>query len=162
MAETNGADPTVPAGRAEDEAETRRRSGVGAASGPTSVDEARRELHETRRRMSQDMDDIEARLRHVGGDLRRRLDILEPARARIRHDVWRSLAIALGVGLAYGLLTGKRRNRRRGFAGDVVRSSVAKLPGAVFSGVRAGVADRLRDEWEARQATRALHAPAGA
>ncbi len=118
---------------------------------PRTVEEARRQLAETRRQLTRDLDGIEARLRGTASDLRQQLDVLEPARERIRADIWKSLALAFGAGLAYAVLTAKRGGRR-GFAGEVLHSAVAQLPGAVFSGVRAGVADRLRQDWRSRRA----------
>ncbi len=117
------------------------------AAEPRTVEEARRGLDQTRERISQDLDVIEARLRGAAGDLRERMDLLEPARERIRADVWTALAVAFGAGLAYAVLTAPRRDGRRGPLGRMLHSSARRLPGAVLAGVRAGVADRLRDEW---------------
>ncbi len=122
------------------------------AAEPRSVDDARRDLDATRQRISQDLDVIEARLRGAAGDMRARLDLLEPARTRIRADVWTALAVAFGAGLAYAILTAPRRDGRRGPLGRIIHSTATRLPGAVFAGVRAGVADRLRDEWKGRHA----------
>ncbi len=125
---------------------------TGDVAQPRSVDEARRDLDVTRERISQDLDVIEARLRGAADDIRERLDLLEPARARIRADVWTALAVAFGAGLAYAVLTAPRRDGRRGPVGRMVHSTVRRLPGAVFAGVRAGVADRLEEEWKGRRA----------
>lgn len=119
---------------------------------PRNVEEARRELAETRRQLTRDLDDIEARLRGTAADMRQRLDLLEPARERIRHDVWTSLGLAFGAGLAYALLTARHHDGRRGPLGRVLHSAATQLPAAVFSGVRAGVADRLRHDWMSRRA----------
>ncbi len=128
----------------------RGRTRKGAANGaaqPRNVEEARHELAATRRRISQDLDVIEARLRGAAGDFRQRLDVLEPARARIRAQVWASLALAFGAGLAYALLTAPRSDGRRRPLGRMLHSTARRLPGAVFAGMRAGVADRLQQEW---------------
>jgi len=123
-----------------------------AAAKPRSLDEARSGLEATRRRISRDLDDIEGRLRFAAGDIRQRLDLLEPARRRIRAEVWASVAVAFGAGVAYALLTAPRRNGRRGARGHVLRTTASRLPGAIFAGVRAGVADRLQQEWKGRRA----------
>ena len=129
------------------------RTDDGAAAGrPQSVDQARRSLEATRRRLSRDLDDIESRLRVAAGDIRERLDLLEPARRRIRAKVWPSVGVAFGTGLAYALLTSRRQDGRRRALGRVLRTTARRLPGAVFAGVRAGVADRLQQEWKGRRA----------
>ncbi len=122
------------------------------AGQPRSVDEARRDLDATRRRISADLDVIEARLRGAAGDIRTRLDLLEPARTRIRADVWTALAVAFGAGLAYAVLSAPRRDGRRGPVGRILHSTATRLPGAIFAGVRAGVADRLQQEWKGHRA----------
>ena len=112
-----------------------------------SVDDMRRELETSRQRMSQDLDTIEHRLRRLAERLRARFDLLQPARARIREDIWGSLALAFGAGLALALITARRRDGRRSFAGQVVRSAAVQLPGALVGGIRAGIGDALRQEW---------------
>lgn len=107
----------------------------------------RRELEATRSRMSRDMDVIERRLRQVADDMRGRLDLLQPARERIREDVWRSLGLAFGAGVAFAFITAKGRDGRRSFVGEVLRSALMQMPAAVISGVRAGIGDALQREW---------------
>ncbi len=124
----------------------------GRGTEPRSVDEAREQLHATRQRLSRNLDAIEARLRGTAEDIRERLDVLEPARERIRAEVWTSLALAFGAGLAYALMTGRRRDGRRGPVGHLLHTTATRLPGAVFAGVRAGVADRVREDWRGRRA----------
>lgn len=119
---------------------------------PRNVGEARRDLDATRRRLSHDLDAIEARIRAAKGDIQERLDLLTPARERIRSDVWKSLALAFGAGLAYALLTAKRDDGRRPFLGNVLRSAMAQLPGALVGGIRAGLGERLQQEWQNRPA----------
>ncbi len=142
------------ADRQQDGGMTERTTDVAAE--PRSVEDARRDLDATRQRMSRDLDAIEARLRGAAGDMRERLDLLEPARTRIRADLWTALAVAFGAGLAYAVLTAPRRDGRRGPIGRMLHSTATRLPGAILAGVRAGVTDRLQQEWKGR---RALPAP---
>ncbi len=124
----------------------------GRPAEPGSVAEARRDLAETRRQLTRDLDGIEARLRGTASDLRQRLDLLEPARERIRSDVWSSLAVAFGAGLAYAVLTTRRRDGERGPLGRAIHSAARQMPGAILGGVRAGVAQRLRQDLDGRRA----------
>jgi ElaB/YqjD/DUF883 family membrane-anchored ribosome-binding protein len=122
----------------------------GATTEPHSIEEARDALAATRQRISQDLDSIEARLRGTAEGLRERLDPLEPARTRIRADVWASLGIAFAAGVALGLLTGRDHHGHRRLPARMLRRTAAKLPGAVLDGTRTGVAWRLRKEWRGR------------
>ncbi len=128
----------------------------------TSVEDMRQELEASRRRMSQDLEVIERRLRRVAEDLRGRMDVLQPARSRIRQDVWGSLAVAFGAGLVFAVMTAKRGDGRRGFAGEVLRSTASAMPGAVASGVRAGIGDALRRAWRNRPEPREKRARSAA
>ncbi len=119
---------------------------------PHSIDEARDALAETRRRIAHDLDVIEVRLRDTTDELRERLDLLEPARRRIRADVWTSLGLAFGAGVLLALLTGQGRRGRRRMPARVLRKTAARLPGAVLRGARTGVTARLGAEWSGRPA----------
>ncbi len=140
----------------------RRTPDQGVAGQPRTIAEARDELAQTRQRISRDLDVIEMRLRNTADDVRDRLDVLAPARSRIRADVWTSLALAFGAGLTLALLTGRNRHGRRRLPGRVLGGAARKLPGAILQGARLGLADRLREEWSGRAEPKAkLPRPAG-
>lgn len=141
----------------------RRTPGQGVAAEPHTIAEARNELAQTRQRISRDLDVIEMRLRHTADDVRDRLDLLAPARSRIRADVWTSLALAFGAGLTLALLTGRNRHGRRRLPGRVLGDAARKLPGAIIHGARLGLADRMRQEWSDRaESQTGLPRPTGA
>ena len=121
-----------------------------AGTEPRTIEEARAALAATRQRISRDLDGIEARLRGTAEGLRERLDLLEPARARIRADVWASLGVAFAGGVALGLLTRRDPHGHRRLPARMLRKAVARLPGAVLAGTRAGLAQRWRTEWNGR------------
>ena len=125
--------------------------GTGEEEAP-SVTQVRGQIAVTRRQLSRDLDEIEARLRGIAYDVRERLDVLEPARESIRAQVWTSLALAFGAGVACAVLTARRHDGRRGAPGHVLHSAAARLPGAIYAGARAGVAERLRHYWTTRVA----------
>ncbi len=118
-----------------------------ATTEPRSIEEARAALATTRERISRDLDHIESRLRGTAEGLRERLDLLEPARTRIRADVWTSLGLAFAAGIALGLLTGRDHHGHHRLPARMLRRTAAKLPGAVLHGTRTGLAQRLRAEW---------------
>ncbi len=123
-----------------------------ATTDPRTIDEARDALAETRRRIARDLDVIEVRLRGTTDELRGRLDLLEPARRRIRADVWTRLGLAFGAGVLLALLRGRDHRGRRRLPARVVRKTAAKLPGAVLHGARTGISARLGAEWHGRRA----------
>lgn len=118
---------------------------------PTTVDDARDQIYETRERISATLDQIESRIVDTKQELRRKADVLRPARERIRLEPWKALAIAAGVGLALGLLTGGHEKRspkgRRTMASRHRRSRGAIASGPTGRGIQ-HKAEEWRDELE--------------
>jgi len=79
----------------------------------TTIEEARREIEDTRGRISGTLDAIELRLREQREELRNRLDVLRAVRRRIRSNVWPSLGIAFGAGAALGMIRRRRGREAR-------------------------------------------------
>ncbi len=129
-------------GRGPEEASART-----ATTDPHSIEEARDAIAATRQRIARDLDVIEDRLRGTADELRERLDLLEPARTRIRADVWTSLGVAFGAGVLVALLTGHDHHGRRRLPARMIRKTAAKMPGALLQGTRTGIMARLGAEW---------------
>lgn len=89
---------------------------------PTSTEDARRAVEETRGRISATIDAIEDRLDTKREELKEKLNVLRPVREQIRSHHWRSLGVAFGAGVLLSTLfggeeeeeKGERKERRRG------------------------------------------------
>jgi len=73
---------------------------------PTTADEARHAIEETRGRISATLDAIEDRIQVKKEELKDKADVLRPVKDRIRSNPWQSLGVALGAGLVLGFATG--------------------------------------------------------
>jgi ElaB/YqjD/DUF883 family membrane-anchored ribosome-binding protein len=72
--------------------------------------EAKREMERSRAEIEATLEAMKAKVVGEVEDVRRRVDVPNRLRDRVRSDPWRSLAIAAGVGLGLALLTsGGRR-----------------------------------------------------
>lgn len=94
---------------------------------PQSTEEARRAIEQTRGRISSTLDAIEDRIGTTREEIKDRIDVVTPARERIREHRGMSLGIAFGAGLLLALMTGggemrggdhERRHRTRMRARD--------------------------------------------
>lgn len=120
---------------------------------PGSVDDARAQIAETRRRMSEDIDRIERRISDTTAEVKERLDLFEPLRREIRSRPWPALAVAFGAGVVLGFALSD--DRKRGVAGRATRSTLKQLPGALLAGIESGLRDVLREQWSDRERTHA-------
>jgi len=72
--------------------------------------EAKRELERTRAGIESTLEAMKRKVEVEVDDVRRRVDVPNRLRDRVREDPWRALALAAGVGLGLALLTsGSRR-----------------------------------------------------
>ena len=77
--------------------------------GPRTVAEARRAVEQSRERISATLDELEGRIVETKQSIKRKADVVRPARDAIR----RTPLIALGIGVAVGLLLGARGGKDR-------------------------------------------------
>lgn len=141
---------------------------------PATTEEARRAIEETRGRISATLDEIEDRIGEARENIRERMDVARPIRDRMRRNPLPGIGVALGVGVALGLLTGGgkkkekhpkmldederealrrwraerrdrlREQRRRGRGESGGPSLARQIGGAVASAVIAGLMTRAR------------------
>jgi hypothetical protein len=78
-------------------------------AGPRTLAEARRAVEQSRERISATLDELEGRIVGTKQSIKRKADVIKPARDAIR----RTPLIALGIGVAVGLLLGSRGGRDR-------------------------------------------------
>ncbi len=74
---------------------------------PRSIGDARDAIADTRERIASTLDQIEHRIDDTKDEIRRRADVLRPARERIRANPWGAVAAGAGAGFVLGLLTGR-------------------------------------------------------
>ena len=65
---------------------------------PRTVEQARRDIEESRERMADTLGEIEHRLLTKKQQIEDRMDVLRPVKERVRSKPWVSLAVAFGVG----------------------------------------------------------------
>lgn len=84
-----------------------------AAAEPSTAEEARHAIEQTRGRISATLDAIEDRLDAKKEQLKQRTDVLRPVRRQVRMHLWPSLGIAFGTGLLISGLGGRKVARDR-------------------------------------------------
>lgn len=129
------------------------------AAGPRNVAEARRAVEESRERISDTLDTLEARLRREKEKLAKKADVLRPVREQARTRPLIVLGVAFAAGLLIGRLGGgsedyddddlppARRRRSGSFARDVRN----QLVGALLAAVAEGVTHRIAGTFSARE-----------
>lgn len=115
---TRGDDDTVPATRAEAGAqpapvrdpdhllEARTHAAHPAAVTSDDPDLARRQIEQTRARMSETIDQLEGALVRKRERIEEKLDVMSPVRQKARENVWPALGGIFLAGLLMGYLTG--------------------------------------------------------
>ena len=66
---------------------------------PSTVEEARQAVEESRERMSDTLDAIEGRLVAKKQQISDRMDVMRPVKQRVRARPWPAIAVAFGVGI---------------------------------------------------------------
>jgi ElaB/YqjD/DUF883 family membrane-anchored ribosome-binding protein len=88
--------------------ETARPAGPARPAAPTSLAEARRAVEQSRERISATLNELEDRIVDTRESIKRKADVVKPAREAIR----RTPLIALGVAVAVGLMLGARGGKK--------------------------------------------------
>ena len=94
---------------------------------PRSPEQARREINETRGRLSATLDRIGEQLEHKKQELREKADLARPVREKVREQPLVMAGAAFAAGVVIGLLRGWRG---RGDRGVVERTVYVDVPDA--------------------------------
>lgn len=112
---------------------------------PTTTDEARRAIEETRGRISATLDEIEDRIGEARENIKDKVNVARPIQNRMRANPLPGIGIAFGAGLVLGLLTGgeEKEGKPREMLGDEGREELRRW--------RAERRDRLRERRRRRR-----------